>query len=202
MINNSSPPDTLQEPKLRGSHAGMIIAWIQEAYGEALFHRALMRLPEEIRREFQRRVLGVGWYPISYWDSLLDAVRAEVRASRGESEEIFDNRHVREAGGRLLSSLYKFVLSWLQPTLVLSRMPTLMGRIYNEGSFEAVENTPGLFRGRYQGPRALYPNVKRYVPRGIVYMLELTGAKQIRLTTPRERVSATTFDLELQITYV
>jgi hypothetical protein len=180
---------------------GGLIGWIRERYGDDLYRRALAQLPEAERASFQRAIPSLGWYQLTAWERLLAAVRAEARAATGEDEAAFDRRLIREAGGRMAKTLYKFLLSWFQPTALIQRVPGVILRSLEPSQAEVRENAAGRALLRFSGPADMYPYTRRYLPLAIPFVLEMAGAVDIDTAFTRDAADAGGFELEQRLTY-
>jgi hypothetical protein len=186
--------------QIRGASIASIIRWYREAYGDATFARTVDRLPAADRPHLRKMLLSAGWCPLAVWDRFLAACRAEVKASFGESEETFDYRNIHEGGGRMLA-VYKLVLSWFKPTAALSRLPALISLIFDQGGVEILANEPGRCRFRCAGPEEMYAHINRYGIAGVVFLLELVGAKDIRAEILSNRVDQVSYEIDALLTY-
>jgi hypothetical protein len=183
--------------QIRGAFFANIVNWVQDAYGKETYQRILDRLDEEDRRLLQKKILTSGWYPVEFTERFANACRAEVLASFGESESTFDRRNLREAGGRVMQSLYKFVLSWLEPRTVITKIPALFGRIYDQGQAEVARNDPGLCEVIFRGPKEMTDSIRRFGPGSVEYVLELSGAKPRSIELYRATLVGDLFSAEV-----
>src|SRR5262252_9103168 len=140
----SAAPMTTQAPppRIRGTVIAQGLQWIRKSYGEDLFARALSKLPEEERGPLRGTIITSAWYSIPMWMRFMDACYEEVHALTGEDRDTFDWRGLREGGGRILTTIYKFVFSMFQPTTTLPRMVFVFSRVFDQGKSELLENVP------------------------------------------------------------
>src|SRR4051794_24576928 len=117
---------------LRGAPIKETIGWIERVYGAELFARALASCKPEISSLFTGQIWPSSLYPIRAWDTVLDAVRREVRAKTGEDAVTFDRRNVFESSNQMLRSLYSFLLSFLDQRKVMAKAPVIWQRMYPE----------------------------------------------------------------------
>src|SRR5262245_25502105 len=137
MSHEPNPDPALRAPsQIRGAAVATTIDWIRQTYGDDLYQRAVARLSPEDRQGLERRILNRGWYPVLLWDRFLTACAAEVKRKTGEDQETFDIRNIREGGGRILQTVYKFVFSLFKTTTTLQRMAFIFSRIYDQGKAE------------------------------------------------------------------
>jgi hypothetical protein len=197
-----NPPTMKSDPcQLRGVFAARFIHWIRDTYGEALYDRVLARLDGADRAYFRRMILSLGWYPLPTWNRFLDASRAEVRLATGEDEVTFDRRLMREAGGVVMQTLYRFVIAWVNPSAAISRVPAAIAKMLDQGSAETLENREGHALVRFRGPEELYPFVGRYAEVGLEVILGLSGAKDVRCQRARDEVGPVGFVQDIRCAY-
>jgi hypothetical protein len=166
-----------QPAQIRGAFFANIANWVKEAYGEEVYLRAVARLDQEDQALLQKKILTSGWYPVSFTERFANACRAEVLVSVGEDEKTFNHRNIREAGGRIMQSLYKFVLSWLDIQFAIGKIPTLFSRIYDQGKAEVTTSTKGSCKVVFSGPPEMTESIKSFGPGSVDYIIELAGAK-------------------------
>jgi hypothetical protein len=183
--------DLPQTPHLRGFTVANTVQWVQRAYGEPILQRALNRLPPHERIYFQRSILSMGWYPFSAWEHFLDATYAEIGAITGEDTDALDYRNFREGAGTTMRTIYKFFFSFMEPVSTLARLGSLFPRVYSHGCSELLENRQGFSINRCTVPEEMRHNIKRTTRHGIVYVLELVGARDVRVEITRDEAHPT-----------
>jgi hypothetical protein len=186
---------------LRGPLMSTTIGWLRKEYGDPLFQRALSRLSPEEAAQLNRPILTLGWFPISLHQKMMDACYDELCTTSPIDRDAFDRRALIGGGGAILQSLYRFVLSLMQPHNTLGRLPGIYQRAYDTGKLEVIENRPGFAILRHSGPQDLYHHAKRVNQFGLPYLLELAGAKQVSFELRRDECSDTDYTFESVIQY-
>ncbi len=186
---------------MRGSVIRATKQWIQEAYGVPLHQRALDALSAEERAILEGQTLAASLYPVVAWDHYLARVRHEVRLKTGESEETFDRRNVREAGGRLIRIAYTFLLGFLEPTAIVPRIGLVLERIMSDVHVEILQNEPGACRLKLTAAVAFRENARHHLPQGVEYLIELARARNVRVTVERDEVRYKNFVMEVSALY-
>lgn len=181
--------DHPQTPHLRGFTVSNTIQWARNTYGDPVLQRAIERLEDEDRRLFQRSIMSMSWYPIEAWDRFLAALYEEIRAVSGEDDETLDRRNVREGGGAVMRTIYRFFFAFMEPVSTLSRLNTTFPRVYSHGRSEHVENRLGLNINRCTVPKEMRGNITRVMRHGLVYILEMVGAKEVVVEVSRDEVN-------------
>lgn len=188
-------------PRLKGTVLAGAVKWVRTRYGEPFFLRVLGRLPEEMRAVLTAGISPAGWYPIEVSEGFQDACYEEIAARTGESRESFEKRSTREAGNDLLKATHRFFLAFLKPQNLLKRFPLMYQYIFNQGQVEVVESRSGRCVLRCRGPEELYAPVRRLLQYAVPYILEVSGAKGMKLTFVREEKGAGGYLLEVLLTY-
>lgn len=191
-----------ETPQVRGTIVASSIEWMRSAYGEKLFDETISHLSPEDRAIFSRKVLSSGWYPLPLWERFLDARDRAVKDLLGEDPVSFNAKAIRGTGGWLIQRIYRFILSWLEPPTALARMPLLMSKILPQVKVAILRNESGLFVAQFSGPRSIHSYLRRYyVPNGVIYLLELVGAKESFAEISLERKTEESFLCELSVSY-
>lgn len=190
-----------QPAQIRGAFFANIANWVKEAYGEDVYLRAVARLDKEDQALLQKKILTSGWYPVSFTERFANACRAEVLVSVGEDERTFNHRNIREAGGRIMQSLYKFVLSWLDIQFAIGKIPTLFSRIYDQGKAEVVSSSKGSCKVVFSGPPEMAESLKSFGPGSVDYIIELAGSKPKKVEISKLEENENGFLIEVYAEY-
>jgi hypothetical protein len=136
------------------------------------------------------------------WDRFLAEVYKRVEPLTGESVEEFDMRNVREAGSTTLTTVYKFIVGLMSATTVMSKLPTMYGKVYSPGRFSILVNQPGrAVLACHDALPEMRGNVTRFYPVGARRVLEMNGVRDIRTRTLRDEVTFGQYAFEFEITY-
>jgi hypothetical protein len=187
--------------QIRGAFFINIIAWVKEAYGEKVYSRAVARLNMHAQMLLQKKIMTSGWYPVSFTERFANACRLEVMASVGEDEQTFNHRNLREAGGRVMQTLYKFVLSWLDIQFAIGKIPTLFSRIYDQGKAEVISLSKESCSIIFSGPPEMANSIKIFGPGSVDYIIELAGSKPKNVSIVRLEENEDGFILEVKADY-
>ena len=190
----------MNEPQIRGTAVSAVFGFIKKHYGEALLRDIVNRLPIEHQRPFQKLVLPISWYPVASYELFLALAHQEISKQTQETQIEFEKRMFLSES-KLMQSIYKFVFSLMQPTALLARLPSFLGRLYDQGEVKLIENRAGHCLLRYSGPRSLYAHMRRSCIPGNTHFLEIGGATQLQLQFPVEQVDDQTYLFEMLITY-
>jgi hypothetical protein len=179
---------TPEPPKLRGLAVNSTVQWAKKAYGDALVARAISKLAPDEQELFKRSIQSTVWYPLTAWERFLDSLYEEITAMTGEDTRTIDRRNFREGGGKLLQTIYRFLVSFLKPSTTLARMSGTFARVYNQGRAEIAENRPGYCVSRCVVPVAMRDHIARIFPEGMDYIIELAGAKVLSVGITRNEI--------------
>jgi hypothetical protein len=80
-------------------------------------------------------------------------------------------------------------------------MPLLVERIYDQARAEVLENRDGYARLRYVGSPQMYAHFKKGYRRGLLYTLDLAGAKEVQAKEVRDEWSPRGYTIEVEISY-
>lgn len=189
-----------ESSQLSGMVISSAVSWVRSSYGDDVFERALLRLPPEERSIFRKLVLSLGWYDVGIFDRFMDAAYEEAKKKTGEPREKFERRSMEEGGGFVLKTIYKFVLSFSEPTNTIGRLPTIFKRVYSQGEMQILENKPGRCVLQADIPSDLLNVVRRSGRYGFPYLLKLIGAQNVTYKET-ERKTPTGYQIVTELTY-
>ena len=196
----SEAPDP-KNPKIRGAGISAPLAWLQETYGPEIFQRALQTLSPEEQALFRRGVVSVSWYPLLAWERMLHAYQREAQVAQGVTPEAFNERLMREGGGRILQTLYRFIFSMFQPQTILLRLFSVNQRLYDQGGCTLLQNEPGVCIARFSGPLSMYTYTRTFTLAGMYAALQMTGSEHIKVGIVADMKLAQDFFIEVKATY-
>jgi hypothetical protein len=175
---------------------------MRTAYGVEAYQSALSGLSEQDRAFVDGPILAGSWYPIEPWDRFQAAMRAEAFARRGHNDLQFAMRNMREAGSVIIRGVYKFLLGLLSAESAVDKCAILYNRAYSEGHCEIVQNAKGLAVLRYRDASPVFrTNLKHNFVTGIMFVLELNGAKGVDGRISRDEVVDGKIVFEVMVTY-
>jgi hypothetical protein len=184
---------------LRGPIVSGALAWFGRTYGEEAREQALRRLPTEKQARFDV-IPAVGWYPVAWFEELLDVLFAEAHARTNISREDFDYRGVEEAGRSIAASVYQLILTVVGPERFFPLLSSLLRRLYDQASLDVIENRPGYARIQFRGVHEM----KRPLLRLVLPMknaLARAGALRVSFSFTREEETERSFLLEIVANY-
>ena len=190
------------EPKIKGAVIRDPRDWMRTAYGAEAYQAALAKLSAEERAFVEGPILAGAWYPLAAWDKFQAAMRAEALARTGDSELAFGMRNMREAGSVIVRGIYKFLLGLLSPESALDKATIIYNRAYSEGRCEIVENVHGRGVVRYcDASPALRTNLRHNFLSGLMFVLELNGAKGVDGRITRDEIVDGKLVFEVSVSY-
>lgn len=190
------------EPRIKGAVIKDPRDWMRTAYGPEAYQAALQTLSADQRAFVDGSILASSWYPLAAWDAFQAAMREEARSRRGHTDLQFDMRNMREAGSVILRGIYKFVLVLLKPQGVVDKATILYNRAYSEGHCEVVTNELGRAVLRYcDCSPAFRTNLKHNFLSGVMFLVELKGAKYVDGLVSRDEVVDGKLVFEITVTY-
>jgi hypothetical protein len=176
-------------PKIRGAVIKDARDWMRTAYGPGAYSDALSVLSAEDRAFVDGPILTSEWYPLPAWDSFQAAMREQAQTRKGDSAFQFNMRNMREAGSTTVRRIYKFVLGLMSPVSVLEKGAIIYNRAYSEGHCDVVEKDSRRAVVRYSGASpAFRTSLVNNFPSGLLFLLELNGAKNVDARISRDEV--------------
>lgn len=165
-------------PKVKGLAFRSSLQIFSELKGEAARERALESMGSELGDKFRYgQILASGWYSIDWYARMLRAFRDATGAGLELPKEIG-----RESIRRDMQGVHKRVLlRMLSPELLYGLGQRLFGQYYDTGSVDVVESRSGYVRGKYTGCVGFDENLWTEIVGTTETLLELAGAKHIRL---------------------
>lgn len=151
--------------------------YIESRHGRAGWERVLEALsPED--RDCVASAIALGWYPTSTFMNVFDALERTVGA--GNPRFIVD--FARDGAEQDLNVFHRVFLRMANPAFVAEKVGEYWSRFHTHGSW-TYERVDHGYIGRLSGfeSRPIYCEV--LVPY-MTRMLELVGAKQVRVTHP------------------
>jgi hypothetical protein len=190
------------EPRIKGAVIRDPRDWMRTAYGPEAYRAALAKLNDADRALVDGPLLAGSWYPIEVWDRFQAAMRQEALSRKGHNEFQFNMRNMREAGSAIVRGIYKFMLGLLSADSAIAKSTIIYNRIYSEGRCEIVENVRGRAVLRYlDASPAFRTNLKHNFLSGVMFVLELNGAKGIDGRISRDEIVDGKLVFEITVTY-
>ncbi len=190
------------EPKIKGAVIKDPRDWMRTAYGGDAYEAALSKLSAPEGAIVDGTILAGSWYPIEPWDRFQAAMRAEALARKGHNDLQFSMRNMREAGSAIVRGVYKFLLGLLSAESAVSKCVILYNRAYSEGHCEVVANDKGRAVLRYcDASPAFRTNLRHNFVTGVMFVLELNGAKGVDGRISRDEIVDGKLVFEVTVTY-
>jgi len=134
---------------VKGVELAQLVKFVKSRLGDEGHGLWLESLPAETRTYFSRAIMQSMWYPVEgaylpAFDRAIDLVSPDDRNAGGRDFGEFSGRD--ELGG-----IYRVFLKMGSPNKMVSIASLMWGKFYNRGSFEVVDNEPGVARLRCVG---------------------------------------------------
>jgi hypothetical protein len=170
----------MAEPRVKGVAFRTVDACYFELRGAKLHHKARELMPAELRQAFDSSlILPASWYPISWYRELFRALRAAGNDGLDLPRQIG-----YQAVKRDMSSTYKMIfVRIISPQTLLSFSGKLFSTYYDTGQFEVLESRKGYVHVRVSGCIGWDINMWTEIYGSCMSMLEIAGAKEVRLRT-------------------
>jgi hypothetical protein len=189
-------------PRIKGGVIKDPRDWMRTAYGPAAYKSALSKLTREEQTLIDGPILAGSWYPLAPWDKLHTAMMEEARAQQNHTANQFNMKKMREAGSATLRGIYKFMLGLMSPESTVSKAVIIYNRAYSEGRCEIVTNVRGKVVLRFvDASPAFRTSLTNNLPSGIMFLLEMNGAKFVDGRISRDDVVNGKLIFEVTVTY-
>lgn len=188
------------ERAVKGGNCENTLACVKQRLGDAGYEAFLASLPPDVQALCRRRILAVEWVPYSLWQHVSNGILSHV-CGGDEARYIQFNRDLAESA---LNSTYKFILRFLKASNVLSRVCREFPKLNNVGSAEIVSSgTAGdrtLVKMRVvdHAPWHCYALALHGI---IVYVLDITGAKDVVIDRGPSQIGAGGLSVEFSVSY-
>jgi hypothetical protein len=147
-----------------------------EIAGEPALERALVRLPEEVRRPFLDAP-AEPWVPLTVTSAVVDSVAAEI----DECPEALVDRAIVMATERTLTTVLRVLLRFTTNKALLARIPGLYRRTRNVGELRVVSVDGGAAELVIEGWPDVPARHARLVAVNTETILKLIGRKDPRV---------------------
>lgn len=170
----------MDEAKVKGVAFRTIDTCFFELRGAKMHAKARELMFDEVRKAFESGlILPASWYPIGWYREVFRA----FRAASGDGLEL-PRQIGYQAIKRDMSSIYKMMfVRIISPQTLLSLSSRLFSTYYDTGSFEVLESRKGYVHVKLSGCVGWDANMWTEIYGSCLSMLELAGAKEIRLRT-------------------
>lgn len=170
--------------RVKGTAVLSSATYLKELLGEESFIELLGELSPEARKVFSGTILSAGWYEFSFVLELMK--RAETRLPRGARSLAWEmGRHSAESG---LKTVYKIFFKVADVGFILKRASTVFSNYYDSGTMTVAAQDHGtatlVVTGFDQPSTYGCDRLLGWMEK----LLELTGAKNIRMSHPKCRV--------------
>lgn len=157
---------------LRGMYSNLGVL-----FGSRGQRHILEQLPEDLAEGLAYgRIVAGGWYPIG-WLSALHVAAQEVSGSGRELA-----RKLGYMGSKsYFRGVHKVFISFMDPGFVIGKSPMVFRKYYDTGTAEVVERNSGNCLLRFSGCSGFDANLWQGLIGACEAVLELSGAKNIRL---------------------
>ncbi len=164
-------------PQVKGVTLRSAMKALEQLRGKAVCEAAIQRMPPELADGMRYgTILAARWYPISWYRDLHSA----IVSATNEGERII--RAVeREAARSDMTGVYSVAFKLLSPQTLINLSSRLFSTYYDTGHAETVDSRKGYVRVRWSGCSGFDRNIWAGLFASCELMLELAGAKNIRL---------------------
>ncbi len=175
--------------------------WIIRTYGKAMYERALAAIRPEHAAVITGEIVSVGWYPLAAWSAFRNALRSQLKKEKSSEEAVLERRIFYEAGPQVLTKVYRFVLSRMNPISAVEKLMPVYDGVYSHGQVSVVSHTEeNLVLAFADAPTAMQEEVRRMFPLAAEFMLDLAGQEVIE-AIPSTETKGTKFTFQLKIRY-
>jgi hypothetical protein len=176
------------------------IDWFRSTYGESVLQKVLAKLPAEQQIILSRKAPLVGWYPMSNFEQLLEAMYQEANRQSPLTRDAFDHQHLA-ASTTVTQKLYNFISSLIPPEFLMLQLASVFNRVHLGVELSMLKNKKGYARFLSTGSIDMYPLADRTSRIGLIYYLREAGAKNISIKRLREEKGSERFLLETEVSY-
>lgn len=157
---------------LRGMYSNLGVL-----FGSRGQQHILEQVPEDLAEGLAYgRIIAGGWYPIGWLSALHDAAQ-EVSGSGRELA-----RKLGYMGSKsYFRGVHRVFISFMDPGFVIGKSPMVFRKYYDTGTAEVVERNSGNCLLRFSGCAGFDGNIWQGLIGACEAVLELSGAKNIRL---------------------
>ena len=163
-------------------------AWVEERFGGDAYDRVLARLGPDDAAEVRGSV-AVGWYDLGLHSRLLRAIDDEL----GHGDLALVGELGRWEAHRDFTIIYRIVLRFASPSIILQKMPDMWKRYYDEGDWEVVRDGNAA-TGRLRGWGGDCPALRVELTSWMHRALELVGARDVRIEHTLSRARGDALD--------
>jgi hypothetical protein len=165
-------------PRVKGVAFRTVDTVFAELRGNPDRERARAAMHPEVRHAYENGlILAASWYPIDWYKDVLGT----FRSISGDSLEMIRSIGYRSAQHDMASVYKQLFARLVSPQLLLSFSGKLFNTYYDTGKFEVVESQKGHVKVRCSECLEWDHNMWTEITGSSVAMLEIAGAKQVRL---------------------
>ncbi len=150
---------------------------MREIVGDAVLERALAKLPDELRAEYEA-IKPESWVPLDLSAQVIDAVAIEA----GREVEAFFEEVVRAGSLRSINRFYRTLLRFAWDEMLVAKAAGTYSHIRNVGRFEATLLSAGHAVAHLRD----WPNLTERHARSMGYTMEAfilaAGKRDVRVT--------------------
>jgi len=168
------------EARVKGVAFRTIDACFIELRGAKVHGKAREVMGEDVKKAFESGlILPASWYPISWYREVFRA----FRVASGDGLDL-PRQIGYQAVKRDMASVYKMIfVRIVSPQTLLGLSSRLFSTYYDTGSFDVLESRKGFVHVKLSGCVGWDANMWTEIYGSCLSLLELAGAKEIRLYT-------------------
>lgn len=166
------------ECKVKGQSFRAFLAALDKLEGRRAVVTAIANLPQDVRHAIEHNVIVTsGWYPMSWYVALHAAAQRARPGVVGLARQLG-----REQTRAELQGIYKFVLGFIKPGLLMQHAGRLFAMYCQGGTLIVTDAEPTYVRLFYKDCHGSDANVWEDVIGSSEAMLEAAGARAVRAT--------------------
>jgi hypothetical protein len=163
-------------PQAKGLQFRSFLRALERLRGEGAVSSTLALLPPDLADALRlHTIVTSGWYPLTWYRSM----HAATLMATGEGLEL--TRAIsRNAVQDDFRGVYRLIPMALSPQGIFRRAPLVAKLYYDTGTIHVTEAKPGVARGDFIGFRGFDEMLWADIIAGVLGVLELCGAKDLR----------------------
>jgi hypothetical protein len=165
---------------------------MEKLVGEHVVKRALAKLPDEVRREYEA-LTPLTWFPALWFNDIVAAVAAEMKMD----VLAFHSSVIHKSAEQTLLKVWGMFMRFTSDDALVSRTPILYSRSYNQGELTARRLGAGRIEVTLRGWPSV-PDIQiQAIKVTIATVLRLAGRKNPEVVSER-RLTGAVFHVEWQ----
>ena len=177
----SSIDRALSEPNVKGAMVAGVLEHIDAAYGPRTGALVLSRLDPAFRAKLEGVLLPMAWFPVALLDQLVRVADESMGRGDGTTAEAIG----RGCADRELPTTHRMFMQSATPTAAIERVPQIYRSYFARGEVRVLSSGPNVGRLGLEGTGLDSPVLLPWTSGFLARLLELTGARDVRVTSGR-----------------